>query len=119
MFDNRLNDRALTILFFAPLMMLLFGYWQLSNRQMFHNEIVEKYHQNKTILTPHKLIDYENGLDYTIIVLMAIPVFIFLRKIVDLMHKVGTKIHFFKIMKELDENWNFKSTINEQIGHYF
>ena len=42
--DNRLNDRALQILMYAPLMMLSFGYWQLSNRQIFFNEIQEITH---------------------------------------------------------------------------
>lgn len=30
--DNRLNNKALDVLKYAPLMMLTFGYWQLSNR---------------------------------------------------------------------------------------
>ena len=96
MFDNRLNDRALSILFFAPIMMLLFGYWQLSNRQMFHNENVERYHQNLPVLIKHQLIDFENGLDYTVIILFAIPTFIFHRKIIDLLHRFGAYLRIFK-----------------------
>lgn len=41
MIDNQLNDRAVEILMFAPLIMLSFGYWMLGNRQMFYNEHIE------------------------------------------------------------------------------
>ena len=44
MFDNLLNDRALSILMFAPLFMVMFSYWMIGNRQMFYNECSEKHH---------------------------------------------------------------------------
>lgn len=37
MFGNYINERALDILQYAPLLMLLFGYWMLGNRQIFYN----------------------------------------------------------------------------------
>ena len=36
--DNKLNESSLSILQFAPIGMLLLGYWQLGNRQQFFNE---------------------------------------------------------------------------------
>ena len=38
MFDHKLNTRALSLLKLAPLFMFSFGYWALSNRQIFYNE---------------------------------------------------------------------------------
>ena len=38
MMDNKLNDRALQIMGWAPLLLFFFGYWQLGNRQQFFNE---------------------------------------------------------------------------------
>ena len=45
--DNKLNDRALKILEWAPIMMLVFGYWQLGNRQMFFNEVSDLSYTSK------------------------------------------------------------------------
>ena len=41
-FDNILHDRALRDLKYAPIFMLLMGYWHLGNRQMFFNEYYPK-----------------------------------------------------------------------------
>ena len=40
MYDDRLNTSVLTKMTYAPLLFLLFGYWMLSNIQLFSN-IVE------------------------------------------------------------------------------
>lgn len=35
LFDGRLNKQALNAMGFAPIVMMMFGYWYLGNRQMF------------------------------------------------------------------------------------
>jgi hypothetical protein len=37
-YDEKLNKSALRILSFAPLNLLAFGYWMLSNKQLFYVE---------------------------------------------------------------------------------
>jgi len=37
MFDNRMNNRALTLMKYSPVLMLMYGYWYLGNRQIFFN----------------------------------------------------------------------------------
>lgn len=37
-YDEKLNNSALRILSFAPLFLLAFGYWMLSNKQLFYLE---------------------------------------------------------------------------------
>jgi len=41
MYDESLNNNALKILTFAPLLFLSFGYWMLSSRQLFENDHLE------------------------------------------------------------------------------
>jgi hypothetical protein len=39
MYDEKLNKNALSILTYAPLLFLSFGYWMLSNKQLLGNEL--------------------------------------------------------------------------------
>lgn len=55
MFGNRLNDGALSVIQNSTIMMLLFGYWQLGNRQMFFNQISSINYQTDIIDPQHKL----------------------------------------------------------------
>jgi hypothetical protein len=74
--DNQLNDRALSILMYAPVIMLFFGYWMMGNRQMFYNEHIEVEYGNKSLLTSHVPFDFSKGLDYTLVILIFVPVFV-------------------------------------------
>ena len=74
---NDLNRKALQTMKWAPVVMLMFGYWQLGNRQIFFNEkIVFKYLSE--ISDPnHRLFDYSKGPDHTILLLIFLPIFVF------------------------------------------
>lgn len=65
MIDNQLNDRALSILMVAPIMMMSFGYWFLGNRQMFFNEHVDVQYANGSKLVDHAAFDFSKGFDYS------------------------------------------------------
>ena len=39
MYDDKLNKNALKVLLWAPLFMLCFGYWMISNPQILGNEL--------------------------------------------------------------------------------
>jgi len=45
-FNNDLNDMVMMILEQAPIVMIIFTYWQLGNRQMFYNEVALKDYQS-------------------------------------------------------------------------
>jgi hypothetical protein len=40
MYDEKLNSAALTSLKWAPIFMMLFGYWALGNQQIFNNTVL-------------------------------------------------------------------------------
>jgi len=46
MYDNKLNDSVLLKLTYSPLFMLGFGFWMLTNPEMFSNEVVWKQRYN-------------------------------------------------------------------------
>lgn len=58
MYANRLNDGALNVLKWAPILLLAFGYWQLGNRQIFFNEIEKLERLNQMRDPKHYLFDY-------------------------------------------------------------
>lgn len=47
MYDGKLDSRALTILRYPPLLMFAFGYWAISNSQMFLNVPPELFFFNR------------------------------------------------------------------------
>ena len=93
--DNKLNARALSILQFAPVMMVFFGYWQLGNRQMFHNETMSLVHSSQKILTQHDAI-YFSEFTSAHLFLFFLPVMILNSKRVQLISKILGKIKYLK-----------------------
>lgn len=43
MYDEKLNNNVLTVLTYAPLLFLSFGYWMLSNKQLISNDHLYKF----------------------------------------------------------------------------
>lgn len=75
LFDNRLNDRGLGALLYAPLFMLANGYWVLGNRQMFFNQHDAKEHSFGEIYDPkHYLFDFVDGPNHLAPLLICIPI---------------------------------------------
>jgi hypothetical protein len=56
MYDNKLNDRVLRILTYAPLFFLSFGYWMLSNNQLIANNIYWFDQLSDVRLTGHRYV---------------------------------------------------------------
>lgn len=42
MYDSKLNGKALQVLKYAPCLMYIFGYWALSNQQIFFGVATER-----------------------------------------------------------------------------
>lgn len=77
LFDNKMNERALMMCAYAPIFLVIFGYWQLGNRQAFYNEVNSRNYSGEVLDPGHKLFDYEDGLNSTFIYLGFTLFFIF------------------------------------------
>ena len=69
MFDEKLNESAIGTLKWAPFAMMIFGYWIMGNRQIFHNYVVSNDYKTDPVNTNHA--------GYNIAVDTALPLFIF------------------------------------------
>ncbi len=54
MFDEKLNESAIGTLKWAPVFMMIFGYWMFGNRQIFENTVIERQYKSDPISTDHK-----------------------------------------------------------------
>jgi hypothetical protein len=54
-FDDKLNRSVVTFLLVAPLIFCAFGYWMLTNVQLFSNHVIFRDSFNSHIKTGHKL----------------------------------------------------------------
>jgi len=54
-FDDKMTKNAVGILKWAPLLYLFFGYWQLSNQQVFDNKVVPMNYSDDIIQTKHSI----------------------------------------------------------------
>lgn len=61
MFGAAECDELLGILSHAPTMMVLFGFWQLGNRQLFFNEVMPMVHMNEATDPSHYYLDFGKG----------------------------------------------------------
>jgi len=55
MYDEKLNASALSTLKWAPVFLLFFGYWIMSNKQLFGNTVLPLQRTNEVIQTDHKI----------------------------------------------------------------
>jgi len=68
MFDEKLNESAIGTLKWAPVFMMLFGYWIMGNRQIFNNTVIANDYKTDPIQTDHK--------GYDVSVDQSLPLFI-------------------------------------------
>lgn len=64
MYDDFLHTKALEILKYAPLLMVIFGFWAVGNRQIFDNFVQGRENKNDPAITGHKTlsIDFDQRL---------------------------------------------------------
>jgi len=53
MYDEKLNNNVLSLMTYAPLMLLAFGYWMLSSNQLMGNDVQYIEVPNTIPLTQH------------------------------------------------------------------
>jgi hypothetical protein len=57
MYDEKMNKAAIGTLKWAPVFMLCFGYWGLTNKQIFSNVALPKLYASDPIVTDHHSVD--------------------------------------------------------------
>ncbi len=65
MYDERLNKNALSILTWAPLLFLSFGYWMLSSKQLLSNNPTELIYSNLDRTSGHYVSEVFTGATYS------------------------------------------------------
>ena len=77
LYDNKLNNAAWQYIKYAPLGMLLMGYWYLGNRQMFFNEINTREKKFESPDPDHHAFDFSKGVNHTIPLLICVVLICF------------------------------------------
>jgi hypothetical protein len=60
MFDEKMNEAAISMLKWAPFLMVMFGYWSMGNRQIFENEVYPKLRTTDATITNHDVFNFDN-----------------------------------------------------------
>lgn len=74
-YDAELNDSVLGLLSYAPILFFSFGYWMLSNKQIFSNDIVWKHHLGEKEVTNHVWMQVFTEFDQTLDTRYCLPLF--------------------------------------------
>jgi hypothetical protein len=72
MYSDAMNKRAYDILVMAPILMFVFGYWALSNSQIFSNTPPDRMFTNRSPNPKHRLLSFDQGLDQGIMALVIL-----------------------------------------------
>lgn len=117
LFDNRLNDRGLEALMYAPFFMLANAYWVLGNRQMFNNEYSTKLLSTGESDNPkHSILSVEYHLAP---ILIAIPLLWFQKLYIKSVTKLLIKFGFLKPLTYLDGFKKSAMAVNEGLGSFW
>ena len=124
MMGNELNDIGLSVLQLAPLMMMVFGYWQIGNRQQFFNAMPTITHKNEVYDPGHALIDYTEGWNFTAMFLIFLVIFACFNIYGKFLQSIGRCLGLFKEVKVdgelvVDDDWEWRLDIDEELGQYW
>ena len=121
-YGGELNLGALDLLAKSPFFLICFGYWILGNRQEFFNAAEEKIHSSDITDPTHDMFMYkkdQGGVNYTIIFLIFIPVFVFFENIIIAIRFISYKIGCWHQGKHTDIYWRLTSAVDENLGNYW
>ena len=95
------------------------SYWYLGNRQTFFNTYLPistsfKEHSNPQ----HPLLDYSNGVDHTLIVLLMIPIVLFHKKVIKYTSYLFIRLSILRNMHKLNRIIYKDINIDESLGHF-
>lgn len=119
MYGNEMNESALEILEKAPIYLLVFGFWQMGNRQIFFNESSDDLNFVGDRFNPQHSLFHD--LNHTYILLAVLPIFLFFNKVIQILR---VSAYFLKIWSpytkiEIDEQYNILTRYDEQLGSYW
>ena len=120
LFDNRLNDRALGALFYAPFLLLANAYWVLGNRQMFFNEHHPKHHTYGEIQDPnHSPLDFKNGPNHLVPILIWTPLLVSLNYMIKYVTLMFEYLGCMTPLTKLKRFQRQKIHVNDNLGSYW
>ena len=125
MIGNDLNEQGLKVLQYAPIGMMLCGYWLVGNRQMFFNHSPFLSSRSEIYNPGHHTFDYDDGLNYTVLLLMFAVIIFFFNKANIFLQKIGQTVKLFTILKTnkdqpiVDNQWNLLIDVDEHLGNYW
>ncbi|CDW90155.1 UNKNOWN [Stylonychia lemnae] len=108
MYDQKMNEAAIGILKWAPFFMMIFGFWQLGNMQIFSHEIGIKDYATDPVVTNH---DIQLSGD------QALPLFIF--AIIFFACLFFNDLIFGLLVKGNICESQEEDEVDEQLGSYF
>ena len=86
---------------------------------MFFNEIIPIQYGTNALFTDHKPFDFSRGIDYTLILLFYVVLFIYFRRIGKFGLRLIKKCYKFKKFEKINDDWDFCDEVDENIGFYF
>ena len=99
--------------------MVLLGYWQLGNRQMFFNSPAELVNAKDVVDSAHTFFHSEDGLSHIYLLILMIPTFMFFKWNVHKLQRVLYCLKLFKPNEHFDQDWNLTINLDEDIGKYW
>jgi hypothetical protein len=103
MYDDKLNNAALSILRFAPLFMFIFGYWTIGNRQVFFNDTSVLFSTSDEANPNHVLFDF-TLINPTQLVLFFLGVLVLVIFLPSLVFGVAQALRIVKRIKALNKS---------------
>ena len=113
LFDNKMNERALTLLAYAPAFLLAFGYWQLGNRQAFFNESGIRTQTSQVLDPKHRVFEYAEGVNVTLLYLAFFIAVMFHSRAARCLQRVARCCRCYKQLKDFDDDWTYTKDVNE------
>ena len=125
LYDTAMNDRAINLLFYAPIFMMFNSYWLLGNQQMFFNQNKPIEYSSQILEANHSLFGFITNKEYYLLLpLIFIPLLLLVKFKTTQYHKLFEKIEKcckFKKNENKYFDWKFeyKSYIDEKLGTYW
>eukprot|EP00347_Sterkiella_histriomuscorum_P002409 403368266 len=108
MFDEKLNESVIATLKWAPVFMMIFGFWMMGNRQIFQNTVLASEYKTDPTPTDHK--GYDISVDQSLpLFILGIVMFFFIF-FNDLFLSILQKLRLAKVDEEAE--------VDEQLGTY-
>ena len=108
MYDEKLNESAIATLKWAPVFMMLFGFWIMGNRQIFENHVEPSERKTDPVTTDHKGFNISFDQSFPLLIIgAAMFFFIFFN---DLLQSILVKFGLAADEKEIE--------VDEKLGCY-